>query len=141
MFVRSVVVRAEPDMNSAGSGRLTSDLLGRNSRRVRIAVSGRSDVGQIRGHNEDRFLVADLTTRDTSLNQSGRKFDLGPKGCMLLVADGMGGAIGGERASKEIVDSIEELCNHENLGDMVDIPSSMKTAVEQANRRIFDLAK
>ena len=116
------------------------DLFRRNSRTVRIAVSARSDVGQTRDHNEDRFLVADLTTRDASLNQSGRTFDLGPKGCILLVADGMGGALGGEIASQMTVDLIYEQLATEWADDPETSAErfqfKVRDAIERANARI-----
>ena len=117
-------------------------LLRRNSEGVRVVVSARSDVGRSRDHNEDRFLVADLTTRDTSLKLSGREFDLGPKGSILLVADGMGGALGGEIASQMAVDLIyEQLAaawteDHETSAERFRF--RVRDAIERANVRIHE---
>ncbi len=69
-----------------------------NDSGICITVSSRSDVGRSREHNEDSFLVADLTTQDTSINGDPHSYTLGRKGSILLVADGMGGALGGEIA-------------------------------------------
>jgi len=107
-----------------------------------VVVSARSDVGRSRDHNEDRFLVADLTTRDASLDLSGRKFDLGPKGSILLVADGMGGALGGEVASQMAVDLIyEQLAaawteDHETSAERFRF--RVRDAIERANVRIHE---
>jgi protein phosphatase len=109
---------------------------------VNITVSARTDVGQNRDHNEDRFLVADLTTGDLSLGDAGRSFTLGPKGCLLLVADGMGGAQGGEVASQMAVDIIFEKLSStwandsDNSLDM--FGSRVREAVETANRQIHE---
>lgn len=117
-------------------------LLRQKQEGVRVAVSARSDVGRSRDHNEDRFLVADLTTRDASLNSSGREFDLGPKGSILLVADGMGGASGGEVASQMAVDLIFEQLTTAWTEDPETTAERfqfrVKDAIERANARIHE---
>ena len=109
---------------------------------VDVTVSARTDVGRIRDHNEDRFLVADLTTRDASLSEEGRTFTLGPKGCLLLVADGMGGALGGEVASQMTVDLIYERLSTTWANDpdnSVELfGSRLREAVENANALIHE---
>jgi protein phosphatase len=76
-------------------------------------VAGRSDVGCVRDHNEDTFLIADLgrwlEVRETSLSigDAARRI-AGPKGTMLMVADGMGGHGGGDVASAVAVDMIAQ---------------------------------
>ena len=112
---------------------------------VEVTVSARTDVGRIRDHNEDRFLVADLTTNDTSLSEAGRRFTLGPKGCLLLVADGMGGARGGEVASQMAVDLIYERLSKTWANDAdssVEVfGSRVREAVEAANTLIYERSK
>ena len=74
---------------------------------VQLSVFGRTDVGLIREHNEDNFLVAhfeaDLRTNEMASPES---FELSPRGAVFLVCDGMGGAAAGEVASLMAVDSI-----------------------------------
>jgi protein phosphatase len=65
-----------------------------------VHVFGRTDVGRTREHNEDAFLVADLTTNQASLLPQVRQHKAGPKGSLFMVADGMGGAAAGEIASQ-----------------------------------------
>ena len=65
-----------------------------------VNVFGRTDVGRTREHNEDAFVVADLSKNDASLQPSVRKHRVGPKGTLFMVADGMGGAAAGEIASQ-----------------------------------------
>ena len=67
---------------------------------IQVHVFGRTDVGRTREHNEDAFVVADLTTNDASLQPSVRKHKVGNKGSLFMVADGMGGAAAGEIASQ-----------------------------------------
>ncbi|MCI0689906.1 MAG: hypothetical protein L0Y54_22105, partial [Sporichthyaceae bacterium] len=73
---------------------------------VRISVFGKTDLGRNRDHNEDSFLVADLTTRTASLLPEVREHSIGPKGTLLVVADGMGGAAAGEVASEMATETI-----------------------------------
>src|SRR5688572_32319554 len=75
---------------------------------IRIRLFGRTDVGQIREHNEDNFLVADLTRKSRSLMESDRVQTVGERGTVLGVCDGMGGAAAGEVASQLAVDIIYE---------------------------------
>src|SRR5215471_18993460 len=58
---------------------------------IQIEVFGKTDVGLVREHNEDNFLVADVTaaTRSSEAREP-LKMSLGDKGALLLVCDGMG---------------------------------------------------
>jgi protein phosphatase len=60
--------------------------------------SGLSDRGRKRHSNEDRFLIAPLS-------ETGA----GAQGYLFAVADGVGGAHGGERAAELAVESIEQV--------------------------------
>jgi serine/threonine protein phosphatase PrpC len=73
---------------------------------VRVSVFGKTDLGRSRDHNEDTFLVADLSTRNATLQPGVRDHVVGPSGSLFLVADGMGGAAAGEVASAMARDSI-----------------------------------
>ena len=75
---------------------------------ILLHVFGRTDVGQIREHNEDNFLVADLTRKSRSLMEPDRRQSVGRRGTVLGVCDGMGGAAAGEVASQLAVDIIYE---------------------------------
>jgi serine/threonine protein phosphatase PrpC len=64
-----------------------------------IAVAAASDVGQVRDHNEDSFLVGDLDQGILvdAVQQPWRT--VADRGPLLVVCDGMGGVQGGEVAS------------------------------------------
>ena len=79
-----------------------------NGMGIRVRLFGRTDVGQIREHNEDNFLVADLTRRSRSLMETDRVQGVAERGTVLGVCDGMGGAAAGEVASQLAVDIIYE---------------------------------
>src|SRR3982750_4728571 len=71
-----------------------------------VSVFGRTDVGRTREHNEDAFVVADLSTNNPTLQTEVRRHTLGPKGTLFMVADGMGGAAAGEIASAMAVEVV-----------------------------------
>jgi PPM family protein phosphatase len=73
---------------------------------VIVQVFGRTDVGRTREHNEDAFVVADLSANNATLQPEVRTHPTGPKGSLFMVADGMGGAAAGEIASAMAVDVV-----------------------------------
>lgn len=75
---------------------------------VTVQVFGRTDVGRTREHNEDAFVVADLTRDNATLQPEVRTHDLGAKGSLFMVADGMGGAAAGEVASAMAIETVLE---------------------------------
>jgi PPM family protein phosphatase len=78
---------------------MTMGLFGFRNQVVRLSLYARTDVGRARDHNEDNFMVADLTMRRPILTPEVREHLVGDKGSILVVADGMGGAAAGELAS------------------------------------------
>ncbi|HWO17460.1 MAG TPA: protein phosphatase 2C domain-containing protein [Kofleriaceae bacterium] len=68
---------------------------------LEVVLAGATDVGQVREHNEDHFLVGDLDDGqlvDAAALESWQH--TGPRGPLLVVCDGMGGVDGGEIASE-----------------------------------------
>jgi len=120
-------------------------MFGRSSKAIRVEVFGKTDLGRTRDHNEDRFLVADLTRKAASLQPEVRKHDIGPRGTLLVVADGMGGAAAGELASEMATDTIyDHLMKTWNEEDEVTpqrFAYRLKEAVEVANASIHAHAK
>lgn len=71
---------------------------------ARLETAGRTDRGLVRDQNQDQFLIAQLSkqmrVQSSSLSLDGASRLSGvPQGTLLMVADGMGGHRGGERAS------------------------------------------
>jgi len=112
---------------------------------IRVEVFGKSDLGRTRDHNEDRFLVADLTRKSASLLPEVRQHDIGPRGTLLVVADGMGGAAAGELASEMATDTIYDhlvkTWNAEHEVTPQRFAYRLKEAVEVANANIHAHAK
>ncbi|MCS6911859.1 MAG: protein phosphatase 2C domain-containing protein [Myxococcales bacterium] len=84
---------------------------------IRVRVAGATDVGLLREHNEDSFLVVDLD-RDTAAAQEPMDFPLGPRGALLVVCDGMGGAAAGEVASALAVRGMRRLLAESLPGEL-----------------------
>lgn len=85
-----------------------------------IRMAGYSDPGRVRGNNED-YLDWD-TTRG-----------------LALLADGVGGSSAGEVASRMAVSTLLELIPYPLVTTSVDeCCETLRRAIEQANRRIFE---
>ena len=120
-------------------------MFGRDRKAIQIRVFGKTDLGRTRDHNEDRFLVADLTRQDASLLPRVREHDVGERGSLLVVADGMGGAAAGELASEMATDTIYaqmvKMWGGEGERTSQRFAYRLKEAVEVANSHIHAYAK
>src|SRR5437867_6269994 len=87
-----------------------------------VRVGSASDVGLKRTQNEDRFVV---------WNAGGSE---SPRGTLLVVADGMGGALAGEVASQLAIDSLMREYPT-GQGEIVD---DLRRAVLDANQEIHE---
>jgi PPM family protein phosphatase len=112
---------------------------------VRVSVFGKTDLGRTRDHNEDTFLVADLSSGNASLLPEVREHEIGPRGSLFMVADGMGGAAAGELASEMAADLIHRHLSTAWAQDEDASPARfafrMKEAVELANQQIYGYAR
>ena len=111
-----------------------------------VQVFGRTDVGRTRDHNEDAFLVADLSADVAAVPTEVRRTISGQKGSLFVVADGMGGAAAGEIASAMAVEAIlGELRTTWIAGDTNDPesfvrPWSGESLIVRTNDRLFEYA-
>jgi len=83
---------------------------------MNVELHAKSDVGRVRRGNEDNFLVLELSKQQTWTATDGSaalkelsSFELGQKGLVLVVSDGMGGALAGDVASRMAVDSVRDM--------------------------------
>src|SRR2546425_9198298 len=120
-------------------------MFGRAPKPIKIEVFAKTDRGRTRDHNEDRFLVADLTRRAASLQPTVREHEVGERGTLFVVADGMGGAAAGELASEMATDTIYDQMVKMWGGEREATPQRfahrLKEAVEVANGHIHAYAK
>lgn len=88
-----------------------------------------TNVGRVRTNNEDNFLVdSDLSDDKCFFTQNEQK-DLGKKGALLVVADGMGGMNAGEVASRLAVETIQEYFSAERLTEDVYKTGSLRAGI------------
>jgi serine/threonine protein phosphatase PrpC len=88
----------------------------------RLVVAGMSDVGCVRSNNEDSFGVFAAETPR--------------KGCLMVLADGMGGAAAGEVASRLAVDAVTAHYLADRRRHRAQ--ESMRTAIQEANRSVHE---
>lgn len=112
-----------------------------------VELFAKSDVGRVRRGNEDNFLVLDLSTEQTWTGSDNvdppeklKRFNLGEKGLVLVVSDGMGGALAGDVASRMAVDSVKEMLTGtdgaETCEPDIDLVECLKNATVYANLAI-----
>jgi protein phosphatase len=100
---------------------------------MRLVYYGITDRGRKRAKNEDRFRINAF-------------------GDLFLVADGMGGHLAGEIASKIAVDTVEDFISLASGDEEITWPfevdsslpeeaNQLKVAIQLANRKIFNLTK
>jgi protein phosphatase len=102
-----------------------------------VELHAKSDVGRVRRGNEDNFLLLDLTTSKTWTGSDGaelpeelRRFELGEKGLILVVSDGMGGALAGDVASRMAVETVREMLVGSEADDTEASDNGEKTLVD-----------
>src|ERR687895_147743 len=90
-----------------------------------VELYAKTNVGRVRAGNEDNFLVLDLAGQGAWTGSDGEaireglsRFEVGPKGAVLVVSDGMGGALAGDVASRMAVETVREML----LGSEADDP-------------------
>lgn len=92
--------------------------------------------------NEDNFLVdADLTDGITDSFTADATLNLGPLGCLLVVADGMGGMNAGEVASEIAIATVRDLFATGRISaETAATPDSrrryMESVIKEADRRV-----
>jgi PPM family protein phosphatase len=105
---------------------------------IRIEAYARTDVGLVREHNEDAFVVGDLDEGQRWIGD-GTCSTAGDRGALLAVCDGMGGTEGGEIAAALAATTLwNELRLSQGTQDPEVFARLMRRAVRAANRRVFD---
>lgn len=104
---------------------------------TKLTAFGQTDIGLVRTHNEDAFVIADLVSGH--LGCSVGRLEIGARGVLLAVSDGMGGHLAGEVASALVLESLErELAKQDGVEDLDVL---MEQATSRANRDVWEAAK
>ncbi|HEY5927408.1 MAG TPA: protein phosphatase 2C domain-containing protein, partial [Kofleriaceae bacterium] len=106
---------------------------------VKVLVCAKTDVGRARSTNEDACSVTELasgqlidaTDRDATI-------DVGLKGVLLALSDGMGGHQAGEVASALVLESLGDELSQDAKGP---VHRQLENAVHRANRKVHEAAK
>jgi protein phosphatase len=115
-----------------------------------VELHAQTDVGRVRQGNEDNFLVLDLASRASWSGSDGlpeppegiRRFEVGREGLVLIVSDGMGGALAGDVASRMAVESVREMLTEDDehktddQGASVALVDCLRNATGYANYAI-----
>jgi serine/threonine protein phosphatase PrpC len=104
-----------------------------------LSVAGQTDVGKVREKNEDTFVVADLTGGTLLEGVPHARFDVGERGVLLAVSDGMGGAAAGEVASALVVETLTRAMK--DAAPETPRDALMNDAIQRAHRAVWDEAK
>ena len=104
-----------------------------------LSVAGHTDIGRVREKNEDAFVVADLTGGTLLDKTPHERFDVGERGVLLAVSDGMGGAQAGEVASALVVETLTLAMANAPADTPRD--ALMNDAVQKAHRAVWETAK
>lgn len=81
-----------------------------------VELYAKTNVGRVRSGNEDNFLVLDLSAQKAWTGSDGetppdelRRIEVGARGVVLVVSDGMGGALAGDVASRMAVETVRDM--------------------------------
>jgi protein phosphatase len=112
---------------------------------IHVSVFGVTDLGRVRKNNEDNFVICDLTSGEVWVTPPECQQEIGPRGALFMVADGMGGEASGEVASQICATTVprrlyENLKSVENVGP-TGFVLYLRESIEFANRIIFQSAQ
>jgi len=100
-----------------------------------LTVCGVTDTGRVRTNNEDSIAVVDLSTLEAvELSGTHQLIEIGPRGLLAVVSDGMGGEKAGEVASALSIQAM-----HDSLAEApadADAGARLREAVVHANDRV-----
>jgi protein phosphatase len=111
---------------------------------IRATLYALTDRGRTRDHNEDTFLIANLEGTAPLREARREEHEIGARGMLYLVADGMGGAAAGELASEmaavQIHRHMVERWTEAPLATAEGFTVFLREAVERANSELHSYA-
>ena len=107
---------------------------------IHLQVVGRTDVGNVRANNEDSLVVADLSGNGLALSSgTGGRFDVGDRGVLLAVSDGMGGLTAGEVASALVIEGLPRAIREGRRSAPTE--ELLQAGVQKVNAKVWDAAQ
>lgn len=103
---------------------------------VHVRVVSSTHVGRVRSANEDACTIVDLDQSKPVAAGALARFDVGDKGILLAVSDGMGGAKDGEVASRISIDTLAQTLMAS--AGVADGSSALEQATRAAHRAVWD---
>lgn len=114
---------------------------------MQVELYAKTHVGRVRSGNEDNFLVLDLAAPHAWMGSNAEtppkellNVEVGERGIVLVVSDGMGGALAGDVASRMAVETVRDMLSGGDDGDSEgicapDMPlvECLKNATDYAN--------
>ncbi len=110
---------------------------------VHVRLAARTEVGRVREHNEDNFLIADLSKKIRGDEAFQGEAQIVGSGSLFAVCDGMGGAAAGEVASQLAVDTIYKMMAESEDANSVErdvLARRLVKAIETAGLSIYTQA-
>ena len=105
---------------------------------IHVTAYGQTDIGRQRKRNEDAFLIADLTGGALVSDPDSKRFEVGRRGVLLAVSDGVGGHRAGDVASALVIESLRRAMS-EARGSLP--PDTLiEEAAKRANREVWEAA-
>lgn len=100
---------------------------------ITFKLTGGTNVGLVRSNNEDNFIVnVDLTQNDWFIpSDTSKDINLGKAGCLMVVADGMGGMNAGEVASAIAINTVKEEFSAKGLMKITKSDEKIKTFMQK----------
>jgi serine/threonine protein phosphatase PrpC len=112
-----------------------------SDKKLKLQMVAKTDVGRVRDHNEDNFIVTDNYSKEWIVPQA--IYANSTHGTIMVVADGMGGLNAGEVASQITVDSVKEYFNTlipHKFSELV-LQNNLISAILYAHKQIISFSK
>jgi PPM family protein phosphatase len=103
---------------------------------IHVRAVSTTHVGRVRAANEDACTVVDLDQATMVPSGTLSRFEVGQKGVLLAVSDGMGGAKDGEVASRITIETLAQTMLEADGGG--DAASVLEQATRAAHRAVWD---
>ena len=101
---------------------------------ARFRVAARTHEGKLRNHNEDNYIVCPDLDEDIWIFKNEKRYWLGEKGCLMVVADGNGGMEAGEVAAEIAITTVKKYFQQLKLFDEHKIEKVMKKVFLMAGK-------